>query len=199
MTSAIATPSTDTALAATVRLAELDGGRIMIGGAVISGIALGRPRDLVTLVPQDPWLHTETIADNTWYGRPGAAAGSVQRGQGVTPDRFSPTTPASTSPIDTSLSVETDSPRATMPITAVPTAPMPVQTAYAGPTSSPRRARVSSPKLIRAHAAKPTVGHSRLKTGALLEQHCEPGLEQPGQHNQEPRHSLPHQTAAEHL
>jgi hypothetical protein len=52
-----------------------------------------------------------------------------RRDQGVTPDRFSPTTPASIRPIDASLSTELDSPNAMMPIKAVPAAPIPVQTA----------------------------------------------------------------------
>src|SRR5215469_15425818 len=84
-------------------------------------------------------------------------------GQRVTPDRFSPTTPARISPIDTSFSADTDSPRARMPTAAAPAAPMPVHSAYAGPTSSRPTATLSSPKLISAHAAKPTVGHSLVK------------------------------------
>src|SRR5215469_11017716 len=84
-------------------------------------------------------------------------------GQRVTPDRFSPTTPARISPIDTSFSADTDSPRARMPTAVAPAAPMPVHSAYAGPTSSRPTARLSSPKLISAHAAKPTVGHSLVK------------------------------------
>lgn len=57
-------------------------------------------------------------------GAPGSGGG-----YGVTPDKFRPTTPASTSPIETIFSTETDSPRARMPTAAVPAAPMPVQTA----------------------------------------------------------------------
>jgi len=66
-----------TLLALLVRLAEPDSGLITIGGADVSGIPLPRLRDLVTLVPQDPWLHTGTIADNIRYGRPGATRGQV--------------------------------------------------------------------------------------------------------------------------
>ena len=58
--------------------------------------------------------------------RPPAGAG---RPQGVTPDRLRPTTPARTRPIETSLRVDTVSPRKAMPMTAVPAAPIPVQTA----------------------------------------------------------------------
>ena len=64
-------------------------------------------------------------------GGAGAAVPVPSRGpgQGVTPDRLSPITPARISPIETSLAVDTESSRATIPITAVPAAPMPVQTA----------------------------------------------------------------------
>jgi ATP-binding cassette subfamily B protein len=34
-------------------------------------------RDLITLVPQDPWLHTGTIAENIGYGRPGATRAQI--------------------------------------------------------------------------------------------------------------------------
>ena len=50
-------------------------------------------------------------------------------GQGVTPERFSPMMPARTSPIDTILRTDTDSPRTIMPTAAVPAAPMPVHNA----------------------------------------------------------------------
>src|SRR5689334_21494135 len=51
------------------------------------------------------------------------------RYQGVTPERLRPTTPARTSLIDTSFTVDTVSPRKAMPITAVPAAPITVHTA----------------------------------------------------------------------
>ncbi|GEM_PF-4113621 len=77
---------------------------------------------------------------------------------GVTPDRFRPATPARIRPIDSSLAADTASPRKIMPAAAAPAAPIPVQTAYAGPTSSSRSATVSRPKLISAQAAKAAVG-----------------------------------------
>ncbi|HUB37491.1 MAG TPA: trypsin-like peptidase domain-containing protein [Streptosporangiaceae bacterium] len=49
--------------------------------------------------------------------------------QGVTPERFSPMMPARTSPIDTILRTDTDSPRMIMPTAAVPAAPIPVHNA----------------------------------------------------------------------
>ena len=66
-----------TLLSLLVRLAEPESGRITIGGTDIARIPLRRLRDLVTLVPQDPWLHTGTIADNIRYGRPDATSGQV--------------------------------------------------------------------------------------------------------------------------
>src|SRR5208282_6030969 len=56
-------------------------------------------------------------------------------------------------------------PRLTVPQTPsvrVAPAPIPVHTAYAGPTSRFRSAKVSSPKLTSAHAAKPAVGQTRV-------------------------------------
>ena len=69
-------------------------------------------------------------------------------------------TPASTSPIDTSLPTETASPRTTMPTAAAPVAPIPVHTAYAAPTSSQRSATVSRPKLVSAQTANQNVGRT---------------------------------------
>src|SRR5580693_2854359 len=87
------------------------------------------------------------------------AAAPGGHGYGVTPDRLRPTTPDKIRPIDTSFVADTASPRNTMPTVAAPAAPIPVQTAYAGPTSSSRSATVSRPKLISADAANAPVGH----------------------------------------
>jgi ABC-type protease/lipase transport system fused ATPase/permease subunit len=38
---------------------------------------LARLRQLVTLVPQEPWLHTGTILENIRYGKPGASRAEV--------------------------------------------------------------------------------------------------------------------------
>jgi hypothetical protein len=61
--------------------------------------------------------------------RDGPGCVRSRRRQGVTPERLRPTTPARIRLIDTSLRVDTVSPRKAMPITAVPAAPMPVHTA----------------------------------------------------------------------
>ena len=61
-----------TLLSLIIRLADPQHGRILADGTDIGGLDLGDLRALVTLVPQDPWLHEGTIAENIAYGRPGA-------------------------------------------------------------------------------------------------------------------------------
>src|SRR4051794_35288568 len=61
-----------------------------------------------------------------------------------------------------------------MPITAVPEAPIPVHTAYAGPTSRFRRAIVSKPKLTSAQAAKPVVGQCLVRPWLCLRKTANP-------------------------
>ena len=66
-----------TLLSLLVRLADPHSGLITIDGRDISGLSLDQLRALVTLVPQDPWLHTGTIAENIGYGRPGASRAQI--------------------------------------------------------------------------------------------------------------------------
>jgi len=66
-----------TLLSLLVRLVEPQSGRIAVDGRDISGIRLGELRELVTLVPQDPWLQAGTIIDNIGYGRPGASHAQI--------------------------------------------------------------------------------------------------------------------------
>jgi len=66
-----------TLLSLLVRLAEPESGRITIDGHDIARLPLEELRRLVTLVPQDPWLHAGTIAENIGYGRPGATRGEI--------------------------------------------------------------------------------------------------------------------------
>ena len=66
-----------TLLSLLVRLADPQSGRILIDGHDISRLPLRELRSLVTLVPQDPWLHAGTIAENISYGRPQAARARV--------------------------------------------------------------------------------------------------------------------------
>ena len=66
-----------TLLSLLVRLAEPQSGRIEVDGRDISGIPLPKLRELITLVPQDPWLHAGTIAENIGYGRAGATGTQI--------------------------------------------------------------------------------------------------------------------------
>lgn len=72
-----------TLLSLLTRLAEPRSGRIMIDGSDIRELPLAELRALVSLVPQDPWLHAGTIAENIAYGRPDASriqiAGAAER------------------------------------------------------------------------------------------------------------------------
>ena len=67
-----------TLLSLLVRLADPQAGRITIDGRDIAELPLARLRAMVTLVPQEPWLHDGTIAENIGYGRPGATSGQLQ-------------------------------------------------------------------------------------------------------------------------
>ena len=82
-----------TLLSLLVRLADPLSGRITIGGKDIQGLSLRALRQLVTLVPQDPWLRTGTILANIADGRPGASrlqivAAAVTAGVGSFADGF---------------------------------------------------------------------------------------------------------------
>ena len=60
-----------------IRLAEPLAGRILVSNRDISELPLRELLRLITLVPQDPWLHTGTIAENIGYGRTGAARNQI--------------------------------------------------------------------------------------------------------------------------
>ena len=64
-------------LALLVRLADPQAGRILINGKDITTMPLWQLRQLVTLVPQEPWLLAGTIAENIRYGRPAATADEI--------------------------------------------------------------------------------------------------------------------------
>ncbi len=61
-----------TVLSLLMRLVEPDSGHIRVGGFDMSTMPLSQLRRLITLVPQDPWLHNGSIAANIGYGRPAA-------------------------------------------------------------------------------------------------------------------------------
>jgi ABC-type multidrug transport system fused ATPase/permease subunit len=67
-----------TLLSLLIRLADPQSGKITVAGQDITRLPLSQLRDLVTLVPQEPWLHRGTIAENIGYGRRGASAGQVR-------------------------------------------------------------------------------------------------------------------------
>jgi ABC-type multidrug transport system fused ATPase/permease subunit len=67
-----------TLLSLLIRLADPTSGLITMGGRDIAWLPLAELRDLVTLVPQEPWLHEGTIAENIGYGRRGASASQVR-------------------------------------------------------------------------------------------------------------------------
>ncbi|MGO8956420.1 MAG: ABC transporter ATP-binding protein [Streptosporangiaceae bacterium] len=69
-----------TLLALMVRLADPDSGVIRIDGNDIAGLPADRLRRLVTLAPQDPWLHSGSIAANIAYGNPAASRGQIRAG-----------------------------------------------------------------------------------------------------------------------
>ena len=68
-----------TVLALLMRLAEPDSGQIRVGGSDTSAIPRSQLSRLITLVPQDPWLHTGSIAANIAYGRPAASPDDIRR------------------------------------------------------------------------------------------------------------------------
>jgi ATP-binding cassette subfamily B protein len=52
-----------------LRLMDLDGGRILIGGHDVAGVTQASVRRAVSYVPQDPQMLHRSIAENIWYGR----------------------------------------------------------------------------------------------------------------------------------
>lgn len=72
-----------TLLSLLVRLVDPQAGRIALDGRDITGMPLRELRELVTLVPQDPWLQTGTIAENIGYGRPGASRAQILAAAGA--------------------------------------------------------------------------------------------------------------------
>ena len=63
-------------------------------GRDISGIPLPKLRALITLVPQDPWLHAGTIAENIGYGRAGATGTQIAAAAAAAAHRQAPRPPA---------------------------------------------------------------------------------------------------------
>jgi hypothetical protein len=78
------------------------------------------------------------------------------------PRNFNPTIPVMIKPKHASRLKAADSPNSTIPINTVPTAPMPVHTAYAVPSGRLRVATPTSPKLNTIMVAVATDGHRRV-------------------------------------
>ncbi|MCX4092945.1 ABC transporter ATP-binding protein [Nocardia sp. alder85J] len=61
-----------------LRMADVDGGRITIGGQDISRLRQADLRSLIAYVPQDPGMFHRTLADNIRFARPGATDAEVR-------------------------------------------------------------------------------------------------------------------------
>jgi ATP-binding cassette subfamily B protein len=62
-----------------LRLMDVHGGRILIGGQDISRISQADLRGLISYVPQDPAMFHRTLRDNIAFGRPGASEAEIRR------------------------------------------------------------------------------------------------------------------------
>ena len=61
-----------------LRLMDVDGGRILIGGQDIATLTQADLRGLIGYVPQDPVMFHRTLAANIAFGRPGATQAQVR-------------------------------------------------------------------------------------------------------------------------
>jgi ATP-binding cassette subfamily B protein len=62
-----------------LRLMDVDGGRIMVGGQDISQLRQADLRSLIAYVPQDPAMFHRTLRDNIAFARPGASDEEIYR------------------------------------------------------------------------------------------------------------------------
>ncbi len=62
-----------------LRLMDVDGGRILIGGQDISRVSQADLRSLIAYVPQDPAMFHRTLRDNIAFGRPDAGDAEIRR------------------------------------------------------------------------------------------------------------------------
>jgi ATP-binding cassette subfamily B protein len=61
-----------------LRLMDIDGGRIMVGGQDISRLTQSNLRSLIAYVPQDPVMFHRTLGENIAFGSPGATMAQVE-------------------------------------------------------------------------------------------------------------------------
>jgi ATP-binding cassette subfamily B protein len=62
-----------------LRLMDVHGGRILIGGQDISRISQADLRSLISYVPQDPAMFHRTLRENIAFGRPDASEAEIRR------------------------------------------------------------------------------------------------------------------------
>ncbi|MYW66821.1 ATP-binding cassette domain-containing protein [Streptomyces sp. SID8379] len=62
-----------------LRMMDIDGGRILIGGQDISRLRQTDLRSLIAYVPQDPAMFHRSLRDNIAFARPGATEAEVRR------------------------------------------------------------------------------------------------------------------------
>ncbi|MEU7009917.1 ABC transporter ATP-binding protein [Streptomyces sp. NPDC046332] len=62
-----------------LRMSDIDGGRIMIGGQDISRLRQAELRSLIAYVPQDPAMFHRTLRENIAFARPGATEAEIRR------------------------------------------------------------------------------------------------------------------------
>ncbi|MHC6626541.1 ABC transporter ATP-binding protein [Streptomyces globosus] len=62
-----------------LRMTDVDGGRILVGGRDISRLRQADLRSLIAYVPQDPAMFHRTLRENIAFARPGATDAEVRR------------------------------------------------------------------------------------------------------------------------
>ena len=61
-----------------LRLMDVDGGRILVGGRDITRLTQADLRSLIAYVPQDPVMFHRTLGENIAFGRPGATDAEIR-------------------------------------------------------------------------------------------------------------------------
>lgn len=78
-----------TVLALTLRLWDVDGGQVLVGGVDVRELRVEALREAVSYVPQDPWLLDTTLAQNIAFGsRTATRAGVLAAGAAAGIDEF---------------------------------------------------------------------------------------------------------------
>ncbi|CCH31365.1 ABC transporter ATP-binding protein [Actinosynnema sp. NPDC047251] len=62
-----------------LRLMDVDGGRILVGGQDIAGLRQEDLRSLIAYVPQEPAMFHRTLRENIAFARPGATEADIRR------------------------------------------------------------------------------------------------------------------------